>query len=86
MFVIFLLFSALFLAAEQFGDTILFTTDNDILQAMSVYDETFDEDFETTDLQMDEEIVKMRPRTADGGEEERPFTQAGSSVKLQVMT
>ncbi|XP_075686177.1 katanin-interacting protein isoform X2 [Rhinoderma darwinii] len=71
-------------SAEQFGDTILFTTDDDILEAMSVYDETFDEDFESTDLQVDEEIVKMRPRTADSGEEERPFTQAGSSEKLQA--
>ncbi|XP_069839756.1 katanin-interacting protein isoform X2 [Dendropsophus ebraccatus] len=72
-------------SAEQFGDTILFTTDDDILQAMSVYDETFDEDFESTDLQMDEEIVKTRPRTADSGEEERPYTQAGSSEKLQAL-
>ncbi|KAM3916588.1 katanin-interacting protein isoform 1-T1 [Leptodactylus fuscus] len=71
-------------SAEQFGDTILFTTDDDILQAMSVYDETFDEEFESTDLQMDEEIVKTRPRTADSGGEERPFTQAGSSEKLQA--
>ncbi|XP_056392117.1 katanin-interacting protein isoform X2 [Hyla sarda] len=71
-------------SAEQFGDTILFTTDDDILQAMSVYDETFDEDFESTDLQMDEEMVKMRPRTADSGEGERPYTQAGSSEKLQA--
>ncbi|XP_044160774.1 katanin-interacting protein isoform X1 [Bufo gargarizans] len=71
-------------SAEQFGDTILFTTDDDILQAISVYDETFDEDFESTDLQLDEEIVKTRPRTADSGEEERPFTQAGSGEKLQA--
>ncbi|KAM4024927.1 katanin-interacting protein isoform 2-T2 [Anomaloglossus baeobatrachus] len=71
-------------SAEQFGDTILFTTDDDILQAMSVYDETFDEDFESPELQMDEELVKTRPRTADSGEEERPFTQAGSSDKLQT--
>ncbi|CAN2390340.1 Domain of unknown function (DUF4457) [Pristimantis euphronides] len=71
-------------SAEQFGDTILFTTDDDILQVMSVYDETFDEHFESSDLQMDEELVKPRPRTADGGEEERPFTQASFSEKLQV--
>ncbi|CAJ0917156.1 unnamed protein product [Ranitomeya imitator] len=72
-----------FRAAEQFGDTILFTTDDDILQAMSVYDETFDEDFESSDLQIGEEMVRTRPRTADSGEEERPFTQAGSSEKWQ---
>ncbi|XP_073398870.1 katanin-interacting protein isoform X4 [Dendrobates tinctorius] len=71
-------------SAEQFGDTILFTTDDDILQAMSVYDETFDEDFESSDLQTGEEMVKTRPRTADSGEEERPFTQAGSSEKCQA--
>ncbi|XP_063790297.1 katanin-interacting protein isoform X2 [Pseudophryne corroboree] len=70
--------------AEQFGDTILFTTDDDILQAMSVYDETFDEEFESTDLQIDDENFNIRPRTADGGDEERPFTQAGSSEKLPI--
>ncbi|XP_068100739.1 katanin-interacting protein isoform X2 [Hyperolius riggenbachi] len=70
-------------AVEQFGDTILFTTNDEILQAMSVHDETFDEEFKDPDLQIDEEIVKFRPRTADSGGEERPFTQAGSSERLQ---
>ncbi|MEE6498455.1 hypothetical protein FKM82_003106 [Ascaphus truei] len=71
-------------AAEQFGDTILFTTDDDILEAMSSYDETFNEEPEGTDLSADEEIEKVRPRTADGAEEERPFTQAGSNENLQI--
>ncbi|XP_063286306.1 katanin-interacting protein [Pelobates fuscus] len=67
---------------EQFGDTILFTTDDEILQAISVYDETFDNIFEHTDLEMDEENSKIRPQTAHQ-EEERPYTQAGHNNKPQ---
>ncbi|KAM4632551.1 katanin-interacting protein [Discoglossus pictus] len=71
-------------AAEQFGDTILFTTDDDILQAMSFYDETFDEEFDGEDLRTEEEIDKIRPKTAGSEEEERPFTQAGTGERIQV--
>ncbi|XP_056222133.1 katanin-interacting protein isoform X1 [Seriola aureovittata] len=61
---------------DQFGDTILFTTDDDILEAMSRYDETFfSEDDGPESLVYEEEL--QRPRTADGEGEERPFTQAG---------
>ncbi|XP_072313004.1 katanin-interacting protein isoform X2 [Eucyclogobius newberryi] len=61
---------------DQFGDTILFTTDDDILEAMSRYDETFLTEAECPDnLGYEEEL--QRPRTADGEGEERPFTQAG---------
>ncbi|KAM6951134.1 katanin-interacting protein [Aplochiton taeniatus] len=61
---------------EQFGDTILFTTDDDILEAMSRYDETFQGEGEGPgSLEFEEEL--QRPRTADGEGEERPFTQAG---------
>ncbi|XP_029383143.1 protein KIAA0556 isoform X2 [Echeneis naucrates] len=61
---------------DQFGDTILFTTDDDILEAMSRYDETFrSEGVGPESLVYEEEL--QRPRTADGEGEERPFTQAG---------
>ncbi|KAM6964331.1 katanin-interacting protein isoform 2-T2 [Tautogolabrus adspersus] len=61
---------------DQFGDTILFTTDDDILEAMSRYDETFLSEGEGPEgLVCEEEL--QRPRTADGEGEERPFTQAG---------
>ncbi|KAM7381856.1 hypothetical protein PAMA_012625 [Pampus argenteus] len=61
---------------DQFGDTILFTTDDEILEAMSRYDETFLGEGEGPDnLGSEEEL--QRPRTADGEGEERPFTQAG---------
>ncbi|CAJ1080820.1 protein KIAA0556 isoform X1 [Xyrichtys novacula] len=61
---------------DQFGDTILFTTDDDILEAMSRYDETFLSEGEGPEgLVYEEEL--QRPRTADGEGEERPFTQAG---------
>nr|XP_043869354.1 katanin-interacting protein isoform X1 [Solea senegalensis] len=61
---------------DQFGDTILFTTDDDILEAMSHYDETFLSEGEGGESQVYEEELQ-RPRTADGEGEERPFTQAG---------
>ncbi|XP_072415509.1 katanin-interacting protein isoform X2 [Chiloscyllium punctatum] len=63
-------------ALEQFGDTILFTTDDEILDAMSQYDETFTANIDYTQpLTFEEEL--NRPSTADGEGEERPFTQAG---------
>ncbi|XP_078793926.1 katanin-interacting protein isoform X4 [Oryzias latipes] len=61
---------------DQFGDTILFTTDDEILEAMSRYDETFLGEFEGHQSLASEEELQ-RPRTADGEGEERPFTQAG---------
>ncbi|KAM9837979.1 katanin-interacting protein [Aulostomus maculatus] len=61
---------------DQFGDTILFTTDDEILEAMSRYDETFLSEGEGAESLVHEEELQ-RPRTADGEGEERPFTQAG---------
>nr|XP_015215697.1 PREDICTED: uncharacterized protein KIAA0556 homolog isoform X2 [Lepisosteus oculatus] len=63
-------------ALDQFGDTILFTTDDEILEAMSRFDETFAGEGDSTEALVSEEELK-RPRTADGEGEERPFTQAG---------
>ncbi|XP_028561320.2 katanin-interacting protein isoform X3 [Podarcis muralis] len=64
------------IAPEQFGDTILFTTDDDILEAIFCYDESYDEEAEgACSLRYEEEL--KRPRTADGEGDERPFTQAG---------
>lgn len=61
---------------DQFGDTILFTTDDEILEAMSRYDETFHSEGDGPETMVSEEELQ-RPRTADGEGEERPFTQAG---------
>ncbi|XP_053197195.1 katanin-interacting protein isoform X1 [Scomber japonicus] len=61
---------------DQFGDTILFTTDDEILEAMSRYDETFLSEGDGPETLVSEEELQ-RPRTADGEGEERPFTQAG---------
>lgn len=61
---------------DQFGDTILFTTDDDILEAMSRFDETFLSEGDGPEGLVHEEEFQ-RPRTADGEGEERPFTQAG---------
>ncbi|XP_029102518.1 protein KIAA0556 isoform X2 [Scleropages formosus] len=63
-------------ALEQFGDTILFTTDDDILEAVSRFDDTFDGEEEGPEARVYEEELQ-RPRTADGEGDERPFTQAG---------
>ncbi|XP_045398806.1 katanin-interacting protein isoform X6 [Lemur catta] len=63
-------------APEHFGDTILFTTDDDILEAIFCSDETFDIDTEGPGSLQYEEALR-RPSTADGDRDERPFTQAG---------
>lgn len=68
--------SAVTSGLDQFGDTILFTTDDEILEAMSRYDETFLSEGEGPESLVSEEELQ-RPRTADGEGEERPFTQAG---------
>lgn len=69
-------FPVLGAAPEHFGDTILFTTDDDILEAIFCSDATFDLDVESLcPLQPDEAL--QRPSTADGEGDERPFTQAG---------
>jgi len=71
---------------DQFGDTILFTTDDEILEAMSRYDETFLGDAEGPEGLVAEEELQ-RPRTANGEGEERPFTQAGfREADLKVST
>uniref|UniRef100_A0A4X2KHU6 Katanin interacting protein n=1 Tax=Vombatus ursinus TaxID=29139 RepID=A0A4X2KHU6_VOMUR len=70
-------------APEHFGDTILFTTDDDILEAIFCADETFDVDVETLcSLRYEEEF--KRPQTADGEGDERPFTQAGVRIDDQA--
>ncbi|XP_026114123.1 protein KIAA0556-like isoform X1 [Carassius auratus] len=61
---------------DQFGDTILFTTDDEILEAMAQFDDTFGGKMET-DGAGDEDEDLQRPQTADGEGEERPFTRAG---------
>ncbi|KAM5197959.1 katanin-interacting protein isoform 4-T4 [Hipposideros larvatus] len=63
-------------APEHFGDTILFTTDDDILEAIFCSDETFDVDEESL-CGLPCEEAPRRPSTADGEREERPYTQAG---------
>lgn len=79
--------SSLFLvtlsAPEHFGDTILFTTDEDILEAIFCSDETFDVDVEGLCGPQCEEALR-RPSTADGDGEERPYTQAGSGAADRV--
>ena len=80
--------SSLFLvmcpAPEHFGDTILFTMDEDILEAIFCLDDTFDMDAESLCGLQPEEALR-RPSTADGGgQDERPFTQAGLGAQDQV--
>ncbi|XP_075574514.1 katanin-interacting protein isoform X2 [Pelecanus crispus] len=71
-------------APEQFGDTILFTTDDDILEAIYCYDKTYDGEMENASSLRYEEELK-RPTTADREGDERPFTQAGLRTEdLQV--
>ncbi|KAL8175232.1 UNVERIFIED_CONTAM: hypothetical protein K2H54_017079 [Gekko kuhli] len=67
-------------APEQFGDTILFTTEDDILEAIFCHDGTYDEESQSVSSLRYEEELK-RPGTADGEGDERPFTQAGSRAE-----
>ncbi|XP_051488392.1 katanin-interacting protein isoform X1 [Apus apus] len=69
-------------ALEHFGDTILFTTDDEILEAIYCYDETHDGETENASSLRYEEELK-RPKTADREGDERPFTQAGSRTEDQ---
>ncbi|NXU95887.1 K0556 protein, partial [Cettia cetti] len=69
-------------APEHFGDTILFTTDDDILEAIYCYDETYDGEMgHSSSLRYEEEL--KRPTTADREGDERPFTQAGLRTENQ---
>ncbi|NWW83539.1 K0556 protein, partial [Climacteris rufus] len=69
-------------APEHFGDTILFTTDDDILEAIYCYDETYDGEMgDSSSLRYEEEL--KRPTTADREGDERPFTQAGLRTEDQ---
>ncbi|XP_056358857.1 katanin-interacting protein isoform X1 [Oenanthe melanoleuca] len=69
-------------APEHFGDTILFTTDDDILEAIYCYDETHDGEMgDSSSLRYEEEL--KRPTTADREGDERPFTQAGLRTENQ---
>ncbi|NWR84488.1 K0556 protein, partial [Furnarius figulus] len=69
-------------APEHFGDTILFTTEDDILEAIYCYDETCDGEMENASSLRYEEELK-RPTTADREGDERPFTQAGVRTEDQ---
>ncbi|XP_017704133.1 PREDICTED: protein KIAA0556 homolog isoform X5 [Rhinopithecus bieti] len=70
-------------APEHFGDTILFTTDDDILEAIFYSDEMFDLDVGSLDSLQDEEALR-RPSTADSEGDERPFTQAGMGADDRI--
>ncbi|KAF7709026.1 hypothetical protein HF521_018083 [Silurus meridionalis] len=61
---------------DQFGDTILFTTDDEILEAMSRFDDTFVSVNEEAGPEAEGEGLQ-RPKTADEEEEGTPHTQAG---------
>ncbi|XP_034526111.1 protein KIAA0556 homolog isoform X4 [Ailuropoda melanoleuca] len=70
-------------APEHFGDTILFTTDEDILEAIFCSDETFDVDAESPYALQNEETPR-RPSTAGSDGEDRPYTQAGPWAEDRV--
>ncbi|GFO38442.1 protein kiaa0556 [Plakobranchus ocellatus] len=58
---------------EAFGDTILFTTDETILEAVSKNDDAFEGEMLTDD---EEDVPFERPSTADAEDDTRPFTRA----------
>ncbi|XP_078316471.1 katanin-interacting protein-like isoform X4 [Crassostrea virginica] len=75
---------------EAFGDTILFTTDENILEAVSKNDDAYEGDM--LDDSEPDDVPFERPSTADGGSDEveassvkkdRPFTRAQGNLKKQ---
>ncbi|KAK3091145.1 hypothetical protein FSP39_017488 [Pinctada imbricata] len=65
---------------EAFGDTILFTTDETILEAVSKNDDAYEGDLFSDDEPDD--VPFERPSTADeGSDDERPFTRAAGNLK-----
>ncbi|GFR79110.1 protein KIAA0556, partial [Elysia marginata] len=58
---------------EAFGDTILFTTDEGILEAVSKNDDAFEGEMLSDD---EEDVPFERPSTADAEDDTRPFTRA----------
>ncbi|XP_059271055.1 katanin-interacting protein isoform X1 [Mustela nigripes] len=71
-------------APEHFGDTILFTTDELILEAIFCSDETFDVDPESP-YSLQSEETPRRPSTAGSEGEDRPYTQAGPWAEDRVL-
>lgn len=70
---------------EAFGDTILFTTDENILEAVSKNDDAYEGDM--LDDSEPDDVPFERPSTADGGsDEDRPFTRAQGNLKKQGET
>ncbi|XP_022250480.1 protein KIAA0556-like isoform X2 [Limulus polyphemus] len=68
---------------EAFGDTILFTTDDDILEAISHHDQTFSEYVIDPSVATIEKPVE-RPQTASTGSgSDRPFTTANPPRQSQ---
>ncbi|XP_014661506.1 PREDICTED: uncharacterized protein KIAA0556-like isoform X2 [Priapulus caudatus] len=65
---------------EAFGDTILFTTDEHILEAIANNDDMYEQD-QFYGKPQEDNACDERPKTADSGsgeeEEERPFTSIG---------
>ncbi|XP_033095303.1 protein KIAA0556-like [Anneissia japonica] len=67
---------------DSFGDTILFTTDEEILEMISRHDEVYVAEEDWFSSSLDEDAHMDRPRTADVGEN-RPMTTARIFRKKQ---
>ncbi|KAL3876809.1 hypothetical protein ACJMK2_034603 [Sinanodonta woodiana] len=65
---------------EAFGDTILFTTDEAILDSVSKNDESYEGEMLSDDEPFD--VPFERPPTAEG--DDRPFTRAVGNVKTPI--
>ncbi|XP_067133505.1 katanin-interacting protein-like isoform X3 [Centruroides vittatus] len=68
-------------STEAFGDTILFTTDEEILEAISHHDNAFNDD---NDITTPINLIVERPCTSDPDcSSERPFTAASPSYPVE---
>ncbi|CAH1795086.1 unnamed protein product [Owenia fusiformis] len=67
---------------EAFGDTILFTTDEEILENVSRYDDAYESEAFSDD-DWEDDVPFERPRTADEELQERPVTRATRQLPNQ---
>ncbi|XP_069124311.1 katanin-interacting protein-like isoform X2 [Argopecten irradians] len=67
---------------EAFGDTFLFTMDENTLEAISKNDDAYEGDMFSDDELYD--VAFERPDTDDEGDDNRPFTRACGNVKTKA--
>ena len=69
--------------ADAFGDTILFTTDEDILERVAENDETYEGEALSADQDVFDSLPIPRPPTSDTEQPLRPFTSPANAARTK---